>query len=210
MLAMTEGPIALPAALARLVASRRASWRGATYGTLGKCVTWPRVASAMSMPAWSSSSPVARSSSMRDFSYAALAETRFDSPVVSVAASCRIVDLRGESDFQLLLIGVQRLARQVDGGLRGLHGGAVLLHIKLRVAHFDSHLILQLVLAHLRLAIFEFRAHLVRLRQAIANRNVQCRARRLCRERSNSRADSKCRRSSPNCIVRKGGGRSPD
>ena len=32
-------------------ASGAASWRGATYGTLGRCVTWPRAASAMSMPA---------------------------------------------------------------------------------------------------------------------------------------------------------------
>ena len=55
-----------------------------------QCVTWPLVASATSIWACSSSKPVARSSSSRDFSYAAFAETRLDSLVVKVAASCRI------------------------------------------------------------------------------------------------------------------------
>ena len=32
-------------------ASGSASWRGAAYGTLGRCVTWPRAASSTSMPA---------------------------------------------------------------------------------------------------------------------------------------------------------------
>ena len=81
--------------------------------------------------------------------------------------------LRGQPDFQLLLIGVESLVREIDGRLRGFHGNAVLLHIKLRIAHFDSHLVFELVLAHLRLAVFQFCAHLVGLRQAIAKRNIQ-------------------------------------
>jgi hypothetical protein len=65
------------------------------------------------------------------------------------------------------LIGVEGLAGQVDGGLRRLHGDPVLLHIELRVAYFDPHLIFQLQLSHLRLAVFEFGAHLVRLRSRL-------------------------------------------
>jgi len=38
----------------------------------------------------------------------------------------------GEPHFQFLLIGVEGLACQIDRGLRGLHGGTVLLYIELR------------------------------------------------------------------------------
>ena len=41
---------------------------GAMSGTLGIRVTWPLAASSMLMPLWSRRSPVARSSSRRDFS----------------------------------------------------------------------------------------------------------------------------------------------
>ena len=100
-------------------------------------------------------------------------------------------DLRSQSNFQFLLIGIQRLAREVDGGLRCFHGDAVLFYIKLCIAHFDSHLVFQLVLAHLRLAVFQFGAHLVRLCQAVAKRNVQRQSRPLCQERWKSPADSR-------------------
>ena len=87
----------------------------------------------------------------------------------------------GESDFQLLLIGVESLARKVDRILRRLHCGTVLLHIELRVAHFDAYLIFQLVQSHLRLAVFEFRAHLVGLRFPIAQRDRKAEANALVR-----------------------------
>ena len=89
---------------------------------------------------------------------------------------CRILQdcgLRGQADFQFLLIGVQRLARQVHGGLRRLHCDSILLHIKLRVADFNPHLIFQLMLTHLRLPVFQFTANLVRLRKAVAQRDGQ-------------------------------------
>jgi hypothetical protein len=53
--------------------------------------------------------------------------------------------LCGEADSQFLLIGIQRLTRQVDGGLRRLHGCPILTHIELRIANFDADLILQLL-----------------------------------------------------------------
>ena len=87
----------------------------------------------------------------------------------------------GESDFQLLLIGIERLAGKVDGVLGGLHSGAVLLHVKLRIADFDAYLIFQLMQPHLGLAIFEFRAHLVGLRFAIAQRDRKAEANALVR-----------------------------
>ena len=79
----------------------------------------------------------------------------------------------GESDFQLLLIGVERLAGKIDRILRRLHGSAVLSYVKLRVPHFDPHLILQLVQAYLGLTIFQFCTHLIGLRFAIPQRNVE-------------------------------------
>ena len=87
----------------------------------------------------------------------------------------------GESDFQLLLIGIESLAGKVDRILRGLHGGTILLHVELRVAHFDAYLIFQLVQPHLCLAVFEFRAHLVGLRFPIAQRDVKRQANALVR-----------------------------
>ena len=62
---------------------------------------------------------------------------------------------------------------QVNCGLRGSHTGAVLLHRELRVAHFDAHLVFQLLQSHLGLAIFQFRTDLRRLRHPIAQRNGQ-------------------------------------
>ena len=81
--------------------------------------------------------------------------------------------LRGESYLQLLLIRLQSLPGQIDSGLRRLHCGPILFHIELRVADFDPHLIFKLMLAYLRLAVFELRAHLVRLRETIADGNIQ-------------------------------------
>src|SRR5216110_1021400 len=72
------------------------SFRGATYGTVGMRVTWPRAASSTLMALWSSSVPTARSSSTRDFSYAAMAESNVDSAVASALRFCRtavVVDL---------------------------------------------------------------------------------------------------------------------
>ena len=65
--------------------------------------------------------------------------------------------------FQLLLVSVESLARQIDCRLCGLHGNAVLLHIKLGIADLDPNLIFQLMLTYLGLPIFEFSADLVRL-----------------------------------------------
>ena len=75
--------------------------------------------------------------------------------------------------FSFLLISIERLAGEVDGVLGRLHRSAVLFHVKLRVAHFDAHLIFQLVQTDLGLAVFQFRANLVGLRFAITQWNVQ-------------------------------------
>ncbi len=93
--------------------------------------------------------------------------------MVSVAASCRIAVCVVSPTFNFLLIGVERLAREVDGGLCRLHCDAVLLHVKLRIAHLDPHLIFQLQFAHLRLPVFQFGAHLVRLRLPVAKGNAE-------------------------------------
>lgn len=90
-----------------------------------------------------------------------------------ILQNCR---LSGESYFQLLLIGIEGLPRKVDGRLCRLDCGAVLLHVKLRIADFDAYLIFQLVLADQGLTKFEFGAHLVGLRKAVANGNVQAQA----------------------------------
>ena len=112
-----------------------------------------------------------------------MAETRFDSPVVRRGGILQDGGLRGESDFQFLLIGVERLAGEVDRGLRCLHGGAVLFHVELRVADLDAHLILQLVQAHLRLAVFQFARAPGWIARAVAQRNIERQVRRPCRAR---------------------------
>lgn len=81
--------------------------------------------------------------------------------------------LRGEADFELLLIGLEGLTRQIYGRLRLQNRGPVLFYVELRVAHFDAHLVFQLVLANQRLAIFQLGAYLVRLRETIADGNIQ-------------------------------------
>ena len=79
----------------------------------------------------------------------------------------------GRSKGILFLLGVQRLPAQFDRGSRRFHAGPVLLHGELGVAHFDAHLVLELLQAHLRLPVFQFGAHLVGLRCAVPERNGQ-------------------------------------
>ena len=61
---------------------------------------------------------------------------------------------------------------QIHRSLRGSYAGAILLHTKLRVAHLDTYLILDLLDAQLGLPVFEFRAHLYRLSGTISEWNV--------------------------------------
>ena len=68
-----------------------------------------------------------------------------------------------------LLLRVQRLARQIHRGLRGIDGRAVLLHSKLRVLHLDAHLVLNLLQRYFGLAVFQFGPHRhCRFRRAVA------------------------------------------
>src|SRR5262252_3047193 len=85
-------------------------------------------------------------------------------------------DLGSESNFQLLLVGIEGLACQVDSRLGSLYCGAVLLHVELCVADFNAYLIFELVLEHEGLAIFQLGTYLVRLGQTIANRDIQSEA----------------------------------
>ena len=73
----------------------------------------------------------------------------------------------------LLLFSVQRLVAQVDRSLGRRYAGPVLLHGKLRVAHFNANLVFHLLQTHLRLAIFQFGTNLRCLGHPVAQRNVQ-------------------------------------
>jgi len=105
---------------------------------------------------------------MRDFSQAALAGDQIRFRGGQRRGILKDGGLRGESDLQLLLLGIKSLACQVNGGLCGLYSCPVLIDVELGVTHFDAHLILELVQTHLSLAVFQLRAHLVGLRCAIA------------------------------------------
>ena len=73
--------------------------------------------------------------------------------------------------LEFLLLRVERLAGEVHGGLRSIDARPVLLHIELRVPHFNPHLVFELLQPNLRLAQFQFRAHLVGLRRAVQDWN---------------------------------------
>src|SRR5260370_7717524 len=70
-------------------------------------------------------------------------------------------------------MGVQSLGGELSRRLGGLHSRAILLHIELRVPHFNANLVFELVLAHLSLSIFQLSAHLVGLSFAVAQRYIQ-------------------------------------
>ncbi len=78
----------------------------------------------------------------------------------------------GSAERVLLLLGIERLARQITRSLGGSDTGSVLLHSKLRVADFDAHLVFDLLDAELGLTVFELGAHLGCLRGAVADGDV--------------------------------------
>ena len=109
-------------------------------------LTWPRSASPMTIPAWSNSRPVARSSSMRDFSYAAIAETRLDSLVAKTDWFCKTSVLVEAPRFNFFCSASSDLMTQFYRGLRRYDSGPVLHHLELGVAHLDANLVFDLLL----------------------------------------------------------------
>jgi hypothetical protein len=112
----------------------------------------------MTIPAWSNSRPVARSISMRDFSYAAIAETRLDSLVAKTDWFCKTSVLVEAPRFNFFCSASRdswphRCLRRYDSS-------SILNHLKLGVANLDANLVFDLLLTHLSLTVFQFRAHL--------------------------------------------------
>ena len=115
---------------------------------------------------------MARSSSTRDFAYAAMADTRFDSAVVSPVWFCKtavLVEMPAASFF----CSASRVCRaRATAALAASTAARFCTDRELRVTNFNADLVFQLLQTHLRLARFKLRAHLVRLRRAITQRNV--------------------------------------
>ena len=149
------------------------SGRGATYGTLGMCVTWPRSASARRCPAVIQQQP--GGAVQFDLGFLVGRHRRDQGgfggrqALTGSAAPACWWKRPGRTSF----VPHPAIRGPAHGRLRGLYAGAVLLHRKLRVAHFDANLVLNLLQPHLRLAIFQFGAHLGRLGDTVAQRNSQ-------------------------------------